>query len=481
MADVGPPGGDAGTPDDRMARRVPAEDMDRWIDRWRSRLPGDARIPEDEARMVVEAVLADLAGGGPEALDKAGRSWGRAYRSVTAMVGRLSGLREAFAVAGVEDPMQMHRALDRVTAAATEEALNRLERMSRTDALTGVGNRRAFDETLSSALSAASRQGHPVTVVAVDLDGLKRINDTEGHAAGDAALLALVRGLYSALRDEDTVFRVGGDEFVILLPFTSVDAAELLMRRIQVGGAPAFTWGAAGYPGDGTDARALVDAADQDLYRRRQGRRPRPAPPTPARPAALPEAARWLGRDWRWVSVPAAAVVAAVVAALVAGGGQRGPASASGPHHPQGPPPATSPSSSPAPSSGPSSASGPAGAPTASNAGGGGGSSVTGSVAPAGSSSPGGGGGGGSTPGGPGQPPPPPPSPNGGVLGTLEQALAPVPLVGGSNGLVATLGQLLTGSSSAAAGTATPKPASGPALATPTTATNATSSIRLLP
>src|SRR5579884_8494 len=281
MAESGPFGGgphDAGGEPGRG--RPESSAAGQWLRDWRARLPeDDPGLPDGEARLVVEAVLEDLRGGQPDNPDRAGRAWGRAHRSVSEMVGRLSTFREALAASGVDDPLRMHRALDRVTAAATEEVLHRLEHASRTDALTGVGNRRAFDETLGAALSAAARQGHDVTVVAVDLDGLKRINDTEGHAAGDAALLSLVRSLYAALRDEDTVFRVGGDEFVILLPFTSVSAAELLMERIHAGGAPAFTWGAAGFPADASDAAALVEAADQDLYRRRQMRRvDRPAP-----------------------------------------------------------------------------------------------------------------------------------------------------------------------------------------------------------
>ena len=490
MADWMPPGGDSGNPGDTGASRpVPAEEVGGWTARWRARLADDPRLPEDEARMVVEAVLHVLAGGGPEPLDRAGRAWARAHRSVAAMVGRLSRLRETFAVVGVEDPLEMHRAVDRVTAAATEEVLTRLERASRTDALTGVGNRRAFDETLSAALSAASRQGHQVTVVAVDLDGLKRINDTEGHAAGDAALLALVRALYSALRDEDTIFRVGGDEFVIILPFTSVDAAELFMRRVEATGAPAFTWGAAGYPGDGADAHELVDAADRDLYRRRRGRR-RLGGPVPARPGAVPAAARWVGRDWRWLAVPAAAVVAAVVAVLFSATASRGPTRAAGPDHQGGPSPVTAPSSStPAPAGG----STPGGSPTAPTGSSPGAPALGVATAPAGSPAGGApaggtgpGGSGGPGPGGSGPPPPPPgPPANGGVLGTLEQALAPVPGVGGNNGLLATLGQLLTGTSTASAGTlapvgapsaTTPVPAGSPA-----TALNAASSTRLLP
>ncbi|MHB8681989.1 MAG: GGDEF domain-containing protein [Acidimicrobiales bacterium] len=405
-------------------------------------------MPEDEARLVIESVLEELRGGHPENLDRAGRAWGRAHRSVSEMVGRLSSFREALAASGVDDPLKMHRALDRVTAAATEEVLHRLEHASRTDALTGVGNRRAFDETLSAAISAASRQGHEVTVVAVDLDGLKRINDTEGHAAGDAALLSLVRAFYAALRDEDTVFRVGGDEFVILLPFTSVGAAEVLMERIAGSGSPAFTWGAAGYPGDGSDARHLVEAADADLYRRRESRRAeRVASPrrvvvgtaTVAGTAAARAGARWsqMSPAMRWAWIPAAAVLLVSLLATLLSTSPNGGIVAKGAPH--GSHPVTSPgqgSTSTVPTS-----------PNGSGRGGGllGGSSGT-NFLTVGLNPQGGG-----NPGGGVQPPgttttTAPQSPRqGGVLGLVENLLSPVPVVGGQNGLIAMVGQVLTG------------------------------------
>ena len=430
-----------------------APDPGLWLRLWRERLQGDARLPEDEARLVVEAVAEDLRGGHPESLDRAGRAWARAHRSISAMVGRLSSLREALAAAAAaDDPLRMHRAIDRVTTAATEEVLNRLEQASRTDALTGVGNRRAFDETLSATLSAAARQGHEVTVVAVDLDGLKRINDTEGHAAGDAALMALVRAFYAQLRDEDRVFRVGGDEFVILLPFTSSAAAELLMERIQRGGAPAFTWGAAGYPVAGGDARRLVEAADLDLYRRRQDRRADQA--ISARRFGFPHQGRGLRRVGSWAWVPAAAVVvASLIATLVTSSSPGVVVEARG----KAPQPATRPSSG-APNGAPSSTA-PTGANGASIGSGTGVPAVTvGYTTPPGPAvgSPGGPG----SPGSPSNPGPPagptPPLGNGGVLGVLEQALSPVPLVGGNNGLLASVGQVLTGPTTTTAAGASP-------------------------
>lgn len=442
----------------------PQRDVTAWLQRWRERLGDGVRMPEDEARLVIESVLEDLRGGHPENLDRAGRAWGRAHRSVSEMVGRLSSFREALAASGVDDPLRMHRALDRVTAAATEEVLHRLERASRTDALTGVGNRRAFDETLSAALSAAARQGHQVTVVAVDLDGLKRINDTEGHAAGDAALLDIVRAFYSALRDEDTVFRVGGDEFVILLPFTSVDTAALLMERIRASGAPSFTWGAAGFPTDGADARALVEAADQELLdRRRQTGRPRRLAPVAAVLAApepevvhdrgAPEAATAHGRPraasvLRWAWLPAAAVLlVSLIATLVSA--TSGPSSVSAGRHHQSP--TTSPAhggsqSGQAPATTVPGGPGGGGASSATTASGGAQATTVGLSSPPGSPNP-------PSPSpaptpSPGPSPSPSPAPppgQGGVLGLLENVTSPIPVVGGSNGLLGLVGQVLVG------------------------------------
>src|SRR5579862_8304345 len=425
----------------------PPGDARLWLERWRARLAEGDLIPEDEARLVVTSVLDDL-GGEPGHLDGAGRAWGRAHRSVSEMVGRLSSFREALVANGVDDPLRMHRALDQVTASATEEVLHRLERASRTDALTGVGNRRALDETLSAALSAAARQGHEVTVVAVDLDGLKRINDTEGHAAGDAALLSLVRALYSTLRDED----------VILLPFTSVGTADLLMERIRAVGAPAFTWGAAGYPTDGPDARAVVEAADRELYRRRHDRAPAMALSARPAPAPAPRAQRGvLG----WIWIPAAGVlVASLVATLISAAAGSGPVIARRFEPPPatragyggGSTPSTAAPGGVAPNSPASSAGPPGGASAAMPAA----AATVGAppgASPVSVGSPGGGSGrsgGGTAPTGPPGGAPPPsgggggsPPGQGGVLAILENTLSPVPVVGGSNGLVAVIGQVV--------------------------------------
>ncbi len=246
---------------------------------------GDAGDVGPWAAEAAAAVIDAVVGGAPA--DEAGAMWARANRDTSEMVGRLSVLRNWLALNAGTEQAKLQRSLDEVTAAAAEEALSRLERVSRTDTLTGVGNRRALDEALHAALAGASRQGHPVSVVAIDLDGLKAINDTEGHAAGDAALLALVEAVKNEVRDQDLLYRTGGDEFLLVVPFTDAPAAEALMERIAAS-APLFSWGVAGYPRDALEAGALLEMADADLYRRRHVRRVgRAAPASSAGRAAL--------------------------------------------------------------------------------------------------------------------------------------------------------------------------------------------------
>ena len=430
---------------------------DAWYERWVERVAAeDLPMPVEEAHHVLRAVLSVLDGAPEEALDRSARAWGRAHRSVSVLVRRLSGLREAFTAWGFGDPIRTHRALDRLTAGATEEVVRRLEHASRTDPLTGVGNRRAFEETLAAALSAATRQGHQITVVEVDLDGLKRINDETGHAAGDAALLALVRAFYAALRDEDTVFRVGGDEFMILLPFTSAETAAILMDRIAAADAPPFTWGASGFPGGAADARALVEAADRDLYARR-GLRRAPAPAGAADAALAASSRRHRGRPV-WIPAAAAAAVGVAAALTTLSLGAGGHATPQALRHGVVTKPShgsTTPSPSATPATGPTSTAVVGAFPVVpvsfrtsladGTVVGTGGTSVT-----AGGSGPGGAGGG--TPGAPGGPGgSPTPAATGGALGALTSLTSPVPLVGGPGGLVADLARLLTGSPTIAA------------------------------
>ena len=104
---------------------------------------------------------------------------------------------------------------------------------SRTDALTGVGNRCRMDEELAAARSKVLRYGHRFTLAICDVDEFKRYNDTYGHLAGDHALVRVAETLTSELRTSDAVFRYGGEEFLILLPEQSLEDGVVVLERIR--------------------------------------------------------------------------------------------------------------------------------------------------------------------------------------------------------------------------------------------------------
>ena len=108
----------------------------------------------------------------------------------------------------------------------------RLHELTHTDPLTGIPNRRALDEQLVRELARSLRSREPLTVLLADLDGFKSLNDTSGHAAGDAALSAVASALVRVVREEDLVARYGGEEFAILLPGCDPDASAILCARL---------------------------------------------------------------------------------------------------------------------------------------------------------------------------------------------------------------------------------------------------------
>ena len=112
------------------------------------------------------------------------------------------------------------------------EARERAEEHARIDPLTGVGNRRALEETLVATVVAARRHGRPLCAMVADLDAFKAVNDTHGHGAGDDLLRDVARALTWSVRVPDPVFRWGGDEFVVLLPETTLLEAEMLAARV---------------------------------------------------------------------------------------------------------------------------------------------------------------------------------------------------------------------------------------------------------
>jgi diguanylate cyclase (GGDEF)-like protein len=108
----------------------------------------------------------------------------------------------------------------------------RARAQARVDALTGLQNRRAFDEESAAAVLSAQASGHPLSVVVADLDGFKRVNDTYGHQAGDECLRAVGAAIGTAVRDGDLCYRWGGDEFAVLLPGSGAASAEAVSQRL---------------------------------------------------------------------------------------------------------------------------------------------------------------------------------------------------------------------------------------------------------
>jgi len=110
---------------------------------------------------------------------------------------------------------------------------DKLARLATTDPLTGLLNARAFDQRLRQEVARAARYGGPVALLMLDLDGLKAINDQQGHQAGDRALQSVASAIRAALREVDLAARLGGDEFGVLAPRTDYSAAMALGNRVR--------------------------------------------------------------------------------------------------------------------------------------------------------------------------------------------------------------------------------------------------------
>jgi len=145
------------------------------------------------------------------------------------------------------------------------------------DPLTGLHNRRHLDQVLAGGLDTAGTD-EGLAVITLDIDHFKAVNDRFGHAAGDTVLTAVARLLQASVRDGDTAVRLGGEEFLVLLPGADREQAVLRAEEMRRGVAAvvhAFggerihvtvSAGVAVRPGDGTSAGALLEAADRALY-----------------------------------------------------------------------------------------------------------------------------------------------------------------------------------------------------------------------
>ncbi|BAH73838.1 GGDEF domain-containing protein [Solidesulfovibrio magneticus] len=211
------------------------------------------------------------------AIDMAGSDEiGLLARALADMNGRIHDL-----VGGLEDKVRQ-RTLELDAKNRELDAKNQaLAVLSLTDRLTGLCNRRRLDQVLSGEWRRAHRYGTPFSVIMIDLDNFKDVNDTFGHAVGDAVLLRVADILLAVVRETDVVGRFGGEEFLLVCPETTVEdarvLAEALRRELQdtdfpIVGRITASFGLADYEADPGPA-ALVARADKALYRAKQSGR----------------------------------------------------------------------------------------------------------------------------------------------------------------------------------------------------------------
>ncbi|HEY4114286.1 MAG TPA: GGDEF domain-containing protein [Rhizomicrobium sp.] len=204
----------------------------------------------------------------------------------SAAVANISGIPEAEFTPKVRAALtKLMAEVDRLQreVASLSARLEDAERAADQDQLLPLLNRRAFVRELNRTIAAAARYGTPSSLVYFDLDGFKRVNDTYGHAAGDALLGHIADTLTEQVRDSDVVARLGGDEFGIILGHTSQTQAEMKAASLadSLAGAPldwrgvpidvAFSYGAFQLsPGDSADA--AIARADERMYARKRSR-----------------------------------------------------------------------------------------------------------------------------------------------------------------------------------------------------------------
>ncbi len=220
---------------------------------------------------------------GPEPVTHAGVTdpWTHAIAVPMIVGARVVGVIEAGADHAVElstVDMELIDMLSSQAATAIEAArlYERSEESGRTDALTLLPNRRDLDSTLASEVARAARYGRSLAVAMLDLDHFKTVNDTFGHARGDKVLQEVAAVMRSVVRDVDTIYRYGGEEFLILMPETECAAGVELCDRLREavttrvtlpnGQRPTLSGGVAAFPAHADNPSRLVSAADEALY-----------------------------------------------------------------------------------------------------------------------------------------------------------------------------------------------------------------------
>ncbi len=176
--------------------------------------------------------------------------------------------------------VERNRALEETRASEIqlEFALSRMSDLAMVDELTGLKNRRAFFDDAHPAIAMSRRRGQPVAVALLDLDHFKNVNDTKGHAIGDCVLKVVAERITNTLREEQMVGRIGGEEFVVLLPDTTAGQALSAVERVRkaIGGVPIDTpagpvtvtiSGGIAALGEHDLVETAIDHADKAMYR----------------------------------------------------------------------------------------------------------------------------------------------------------------------------------------------------------------------
>jgi len=174
------------------------------------------------------------------------------------------------------DPPELERKL--IAAGRVTALHRRMHADARHDALTGIGNRLRLAEDLAALCGRVERYGHVYCVALFDVDDFKAYNDVAGHLAGDAMLRGVAGALRGSIRSGDTLYRYGGEEFLVLLPEQSLDSAELAAERLRAavealaltrpeGGTVTVSAGVAGFDRTPCTPDELLELADKALYR----------------------------------------------------------------------------------------------------------------------------------------------------------------------------------------------------------------------
>lgn len=184
-----------------------------------------------------------------------------------------------------EEVMMVRTVADHLAAGISNARLfKQIEKQAITDDLTGVYNRRYFHDQIEREVAAAERGGHPVSLILLDLDYLKRINDTYGHTVGDAVLRHVGATLRTVVRTEDVCARYGGEEFVVVLPSEDQDGAMDMAERLRAAleasplppvGRITASFGVSTFPHTASSASSLIEEADRAMYVAKQSGRNR--------------------------------------------------------------------------------------------------------------------------------------------------------------------------------------------------------------